>query len=110
MRSIPAAFGLAMLAGYAWGQTAPDLAEIARIRENVRTYLDLLPRITCTERTRQTVRIGSRFKGAESTETREDSCDTHQYKLYSVQSPGVLGGKYYEPNQKRTVPDWREQL
>ncbi len=48
--------------------------------------------------------------GAESTETREDSCDTHQYKLYSVQTLGVLGGKYYEPNKKRIAPDWREQL
>ena len=94
-----------MLAGYAWGQTAPDTAtEIARIRENVRTYLDELPRITCTERTRQTVRIA----GAESTETREDSCDTHQYKLFAVQSLGVLGGKAYEPVRRGS--DWRERL
>ena len=98
-----------MLAGYAWGQTAPDPAEIARIRENVRTYLDQLPRITCTERTRQTVRIGSRFEGAESTETREDSCDTRQYKLFAVQSLGVLGGKAYE-EPKRRASDWRERL
>jgi len=99
-----------MLAGYAWGQTAPDPAEIAGIRGSVRTWLDQLPRITCTERTRQTVRIGSRHEGAESTETREDSCDTHQYRLFAVQSPGVLGGTYYEPNQKRIAPDWRERL
>src|ERR1035438_5957468 len=109
MRSIRAAFGLAMLAGYAWGQTAPDPAEIARIRENVRTYLDQLPRITCTESTRQTVRIGSRFKGAEGTETREDSCDTRQYKLFAVQSLGVLGGKAYE-EPKRRASDWRDGL
>jgi VWFA-related protein len=99
--------GLALLTGLAWGQTVPDKAtEIARIRENIRTYLDELPRITCTEKTRQTVRIAH----AEGTETREDSCDTHQYKLYSVQTPGMLGGNYYEPNKKRTAPDWRAQL
>ena len=98
-----------MLAGYAWGQTAPDPAGIAGIRENVRTYLDQLPRITCTERTRQTVRIGSRHEGAESTETREDSCDTRQYKLFAVQSLGVLGGKAYEEPRRR-APDWRERL
>jgi hypothetical protein len=97
----------AVVAGVAWGQTAPDTAtEIAGIRDSIRTYLDQLPRITCTERTRQTIRIA----GAESTETREDSCDTRQYKLYSVQTLGVLGGKYYEPNKKRIAPDWREQL
>jgi hypothetical protein len=91
----------------AWAQTAPDRAtEIARIQDQIRTWLDQLPRITCTERTRQTIRLA----GAESTETREDSCDTHQYKLYSVQTLGVLGGKSYEPNKKRTAPDWREQL
>src|SRR5580658_4918760 len=84
----------AAVAGVAWGQTAPDAAtEIARIRDRIRTYFDQLPRITCTERTRQTIRMA----GAESTETREDSCDTHQHKLYSVQTLGVLGGKYYEP-------------
>jgi hypothetical protein len=80
--------------------------EIARIRDKIRTYLDQLPRITCIERTRQTIRMA----GAESTETREDSCDTHQYKLYSVQTLGMLGGKYYEADKKRTAPDWREQL
>jgi hypothetical protein len=97
----------AVVAGVAWGQTAPDTAtDIAGIRDKIRTYLDQLPRITCTERTRQTIRMA----GAESTETREDSCDTHQYKLYSVQTLGLLGGKYYEPNKRRTAPDWREQL
>ena len=97
----------AVVACAASAQTAPDrAAEIAGIRDKIRTWLDQLPRITCTERTRQTIRIA----GAESTETREDSCDTHQYKLYSAQAPGLLGGKYYEPNKKRTAPDWREQL
>ena len=97
----------AVVAGVAWAQTAPDTAaEITGIRDKIRTWLDQLPRITCTERTRQTIRMA----GAQSTETREDSCDTHQYKLYSVQAPGLLGGKYYEPNKKRTAPDWREQL
>ncbi|HXE64986.1 MAG TPA: hypothetical protein VN519_15690 [Bryobacteraceae bacterium] len=80
--------------------------QITRIQENIRTYLDHLPRITCTERTRQTIRIAH----AESSETREDSCDTHQYKMYSVQSPGVLGGKYYEPKHEQSAPDWPEQL
>lgn len=101
-----AGFVFALLAGFALGETAPDAAQIARIQENIRIYLDQLPRITCTEDTRQTVRIA----GAESTETREDTCDTHQYKLYSVQTLGMLGGKYYEPDKKRTAPDWREQL
>jgi hypothetical protein len=96
----------AVVASAAWGQTASDAAQIGKIRENIRTYLDQLPRITCTERTRQTIRMA----GAESTETREDSCDTHQYKLYSVQTLGLLGGKNYELNKKRTAPDWREQL
>ena len=97
----------AVVAGVAWAQTALDSAtEIARVRDQIRTYIDQLPRITCTERTRQTIRTA----GAEGTETREDSCDTHQYKLYSVQTLGLLGGKYYEPNKKRTAPDWREQL
>ena len=97
----------AVVACVAWGQTIPDTAtETAGIRDKIRTYLDQLPRITCTEKTRQTVRIA----GAQSTETREDSCDTHQYKWYSAQTPGVLGGKNYEPNQKRTAPDWRERL
>jgi hypothetical protein len=97
----------AMVAGVAWGQTAPDTAtEIAGIRDKIRTYLDQLPGITCIERTRQTIRMA----GDESTETREDSCDTRQYKLYSVQTLGLLGGKYYEPNKKRTAHDWREQL
>jgi hypothetical protein len=91
----------------AWGQTAPHTAvEIGGIRDQIRTWLDQLPRITCTETTRQTIRIAH----AESTETREDSCDTHQYKLYSVQTLGMLGGKSYEPNEKLTAPDWREQL
>jgi VWFA-related protein len=94
------------------GAPAPDSAEaLRRVRENVRAYLDQLPRITCTERTRQTIRIA----GAEGSETREDSCDTHQYKLYSVQTLGLLGGnlprgKSDEPNKKPTAPDWREQL
>jgi hypothetical protein len=79
---------------------------MARIQDNIRTWLDQLPRITCAETTRQTIRIA----GAESTETREDSCDTHQYKMYSVQSLGMLGGKSYEPSEKRAAPDWREQL
>jgi hypothetical protein len=79
---------------------------MARIRDKIRTYLDQLPRITCTETTRQTIRMA----GVESTETREDSCDTHQYKLYSAQTLGLLGGNYYEPNNRPTAPDWREQL
>jgi hypothetical protein len=85
----------------------PDSAvALRRVRENVRTYLDQLPRITCTERTRQTIRIPR----AESTETREDSCDTHQYKQYSVQTLGLLDRKDYKPNQNRTGPERREHL
>ncbi len=89
-----------MVAGVASAQTTPNTAtEIAGIRDKIRTYLDQLPRITCTERTRQTIRIA----GVKSTETREDNCDTRQYKLYSVQTLGLLGGKHYRP-------DWRENL
>jgi hypothetical protein len=93
----------AVVAAVASGQTAPDTAAI---RDNIRSYLDQLPRITCTQRTRQTIRMAA----DQSTETREDSCDTHQYKLYSVQTLGLLGGKFYEPNEKHTAPDWRERL
>ncbi len=85
----------------------PDSAEALRqVRENVHTYLDQLPRITCAERTRQTIRI----PGAKSTETREDSCDTRQYKLYSAPTLSLLGGRSYEPNKKPILPDWRERL
>ena len=52
-----AGFVVALLAGSALGQTSPDATEIGKIRENIRAYLDQLPRITCTEDTRQTVRI-----------------------------------------------------
>lgn len=98
---------LVVASGVASAQTAPDKAtEIAGIRDKIRTWLDQLPRITCIERTRQTIRMA----GVESSETREDNCDTHQYKLYSVQTPGLLGGKYDESNKKRAAPDWREQL
>lgn len=96
-----------VVAGVAWGQTAPETAtEIARIRDNLRTYVDELPRITCTEETRQT----ARFAGTKSTETREDSCDTHEYKLLSVQSAGILGGWAHEPNREWAAADWRERL
>jgi hypothetical protein len=98
-----------MLAGVASGQPFPESPQIATIRETIRTYLDQLPRVTCIERTRQTVRIVH----AQSTETREDSCDTHQYKLYAVQSVGILGGRAYEQPAERArlvAPDWRERL
>lgn len=106
-----AGFGLAMLAGLAWGQTAPNTAtEIASIRDQVRTYLDELPQITCTESTRQTIRIAL----AELTETREDSCDIHQYKLFAVQSMAGLGGRASEqPARRNRGPvalDWRARL
>lgn len=97
----------AAMAGVVCGQTAPDRATgTDAVRDRIRTYLGWLPRITCTERTRQTIRMAR----AESMETREDSCDTRHYKLYSVQTLGLLGGKHYEPNTKRAAPDWREQL
>lgn len=94
-----AGLGLAMVAGLAFGQTAPNTAtEIAIIRDRVRTCLDQMPRITCIERTRQTIRIA----GAELTETREDSCDTHQYKLFAVQS--MAGSRAGRPAGGRRVP------
>jgi hypothetical protein len=109
-----AGLGLAMLAGLAWGQTAPDTAtEIASIRDRVRTYLDELPRITCIESTRQTISIPL----AKLTETREDSCDTRQYKLFAVQSmAGLAGRANREPkprkglNRSPASSDWRDQL
>jgi hypothetical protein len=98
--------GLAVVAGLAWGQTAPNTAtEIANIRDRVRTYLEELPRVTCIERTRQTIRVPL----AELTETREDSCDTHQYKLFAVQSLDGLGDRVHK--QRRTAAvDWRDRL
>ncbi len=101
-----AGFLVALLAGFALGETARDAAEIARIQENLHAYLDQLPRITCSEDTRQTVRIA----GAQSTETREESCDTHQYKLFAVQQIGVLGGRAYEPGSRSAASDWRDRL
>lgn len=95
-RMIRAGWLFAIVAAVARGQAAPDTpAEIARIQDNIRVWLDQLPRITRTERTRQTIRIGR----SEGTEMREDNCDTRHYKLYSVQSLSMLGGKYYEPNE-----------
>jgi hypothetical protein len=99
-------FVFALLAGFAVGETAPEAAEIGKIRENIRIYLDQLSRITCTEDTRQTVRIA----GARSTETRQESCDTRQYKLFAVQQIGVLGGRAYEPSRTSAASDWRDRL
>jgi hypothetical protein len=99
-------FGLALLAGLAWGQTAPSAStEIANIRDRVRTYLDELPQVTCIERTRQTISVA----GSELTETREDSCDTRQYKLFAVQSMAGLG-RHKEPNTRVAAPEWRDRL
>jgi hypothetical protein len=99
LRGLRRASVWAVLAGLAWGQPTQDSAEVGRVRENIRTYLDELPRITCTEDTRQAVRVA----GAESTETREDSCDAHEYKLLSVLSAGVLRGRAQEPYRERAA-------
>lgn len=88
---------LVLFAGSACGQTGPD-AELGKVRENIRAYLDELPRITCTEDTRQTVRVG----GAATTETREDGCDTHEYKRLSLLSADVLRGRAYQPRERLT--------
>lgn len=98
--------GLAILASLAWGQTDQTTAsDIANVREHVRLYLDQLPRVTCIERTRQT--IGN--LRANLTETREDSCDTHQYKVFAAQSMAGLGA-YKEPKRRTAAPDWRDHM
>lgn len=67
-----------------------------------------MPRITCIERTRQTIRIAH----AELTEWREDGCDTRQYKLFAVQSlDGMAGRTYRQPRRHRlAASNWRDQL
>ena len=83
-------------------------ALIGKIQEQARTYIEDLSRLTCIETTRQTVSI-ARFK---LSETREDSCDTKQYKLFALQSLSLAGGPGYDPARGRgaTTTDWRERL
>lgn len=86
---------------------------MASIRDHVRTFLDEMPRITCIERMRQTIGVAL----AKLTETREDSCDAHQYKLFAVQWMAGMGGRAYKAPKRQTGPnhspapsDWREQI
>jgi len=81
---------------------------IGKIQEQARTYIEELSRLTCIEHTRQTVSITR----VTSSETREDSCDTKQYKLFAVQSLSLAGGTAYDPARRRdaTTSDWRERL
>lgn len=92
-----------MLAALARGQTAPDAAEIARVRGNARTYIQQLALLTCTENTTQTVRIAR----VAWTERREDSCDTKTYQLFAVQALSLARSGV---NLKRASSDWRERL
>lgn len=55
---------------------------IGKIRESARTYIADLARLTCIESTRQTISV----PGVTLSETREDSCDTKQYKLFAAQT------------------------
>lgn len=79
-----------------------------QIREQVRNYIEELSRLTCIEKTRQTIAI----PGVSSSETREDSCDTTNYKLYAVQSLALSGGAAYDPSRKRggATSDWPDRL
>jgi hypothetical protein len=83
-------------------------ALIGRIQEQARIYIEDLSRLTCIAKTRQTVSVA----GVTLSEMREDSCDTKQYKLFSVQSLSLAGGSAYDPaeHRGRTTSDWRERL
>lgn len=83
-------------------------ALIGKIQEQARTYIEDLSRLTCIENTRQTVSIA----GVTLSETREDSCDTKQYKLFAVQSLSLAGGPAYDPPRRRgcSASDWHERL
>jgi hypothetical protein len=81
---------------------------IGKIQEQAGTYIEELSRLTCTENTRQTVSIPD----VTSSEMREDSCDTKQYKLFAVQSLSLAGGSAYDPARHGggATSDWRERL
>ncbi len=83
-------------------------ALIGKIQEQARTFSEDLSRLTCIEDTSQTVSIA----GFTSSETREDSCDTRQYKLYAVQSLSLAGGPAYDPSRRPggATSDWRDRL
>lgn len=83
-------------------------ALIGKIQQQARTFSEDLSRLTCIENTRQTVSIAD----ITLSETREDSCDTKQYKLFAVQSLSLAGGPAYDPARRRvgTASDWRERL
>jgi hypothetical protein len=98
-----------LLARPSLAQKIPDPAELTeKIQEQARTYIDDLSRLTCITKTRQTVSIA----GVTLSETREDSCDTKQYKLFAVQSLALAGGSAYDPapHRGRTTSNWRERL
>jgi hypothetical protein len=104
-----AMLGLISIAGVALGQNTSDSAEtIRRIRENGRMYIQRLGLLTCTENTRQTVATG----GVTWTESREDGCDTRQYKLFALQSMEVAGVPAHDRPRRsaKSDPDWRAQL
>ena len=98
-----------LLARPSLAQKIPDQAElIERIQEQARTYIEDLSRLTCVVDTRQTVSIA----GVRLSETREDSCDRKQYKLFALQSLSLAGGSAYDPARRRgrATSDWRERL
>jgi hypothetical protein len=104
------AFCLALLmARPSLGQNILEpVALIGKFREQARTYVEDLSRLTCIESTRQTVSI----RDVTLSEMREDSCDTKQYKLFAVQSLSLARGPAYDPARRRvgTTSDWHERL
>lgn len=107
-----------LFAGLALGQNAasddqPDrAAAIQQIREQARTYIQDVPRLTCTLDTRQTISI----RDFALSESREDSCDTQQYKLFAVQAVTLAEGPASVRNRSRRAvddsasSDWRDRL
>jgi hypothetical protein len=90
------------------GQNTRDPeALIGKIREQARSYIQELSRLTCIETTRQTISI-AHFT---SSEMREDSCSAKQYKLFAVQALSLAGGSAYDPARRGgAASDWRERL
>ncbi len=109
---------LVFFAGFALGQDAASgdqpnrAAAIQQIREQVSTYIQDVPRLTCTLDTRQTVSI----RDFALSESREDSCDTQQYKLFAVQAVALAEGPASVRNRSRRAvdnsasSDWRDRL
>ncbi len=100
---------LTLMAGSAFGQNSSDVAMVAKIRDHARTYLRELTRLTCIEDTRQTISV----PGVTSSETRQDRCDTRQYKLFAVQAVKLAGAPAGYNRSRRpgaSASDFSERL